>query len=61
MHAPVTAPFRLGDDPLSLESIAQIARGGRRVEIGPTALAAMKRSRAVVDRVVAGGDSAPAV
>lgn len=61
MHAPVTAPFRLGDDPLSLEAIAQIARDGRRVEIGATALAAMKRSRAVVDRVVAGGDSAPAV
>jgi histidine ammonia-lyase len=61
MHARVTAPFRLGDDLLSLEAIAQIARGGRRVEIGQTALAAMKRSRAVVDRVVAGGDAAPAV
>lgn len=57
----MTAPFRLGDDPLSLESIAQIARGNRRVEIGKAAYAAMERSRAVVDRVVAGGDAAPAV
>jgi histidine ammonia-lyase len=46
---------------LSLEALAQVARDGRRVEIAPTALSAMGRSRAVVDAVVAGGDAAPAV
>jgi histidine ammonia-lyase len=57
----VTTPFRLGQDVLSLEALAQVARGGRRVEIAPEALTAMSRSRAVVDAVVAGGDAAPAV
>jgi histidine ammonia-lyase len=54
-------PFRLGDDALTLEALAEVARGGRRVEIGRRAQAAMARSRAVVDAVVAGGDAAPAV
>jgi len=54
-------PFHLGDDLLSLEALAQVARGSRRVEIGKSAAAAMSRSRAVVDAVVAGGDTAPAV
>ncbi|MGN6106172.1 MAG: histidine ammonia-lyase [Kofleriaceae bacterium] len=54
-------PLHLGDDPLTLEAIAEVARGGRRVEIGERALAAMVRARQVVDRVVAGGDAAPAV
>src|SRR3954469_5109346 len=56
-----TPPFRLGDDLLTLETLAEVARAGRKVEIGRRAHAAMNRSRAVVDRVVAGGDSAPAV
>ncbi|HTR56346.1 MAG TPA: aromatic amino acid lyase, partial [Kofleriaceae bacterium] len=54
-------PFRLGDDALTLEALADVARGGRRVEIGTRARAAMDRARAVVDAVVAGGDAAPAV
>jgi histidine ammonia-lyase len=54
-------PFRLGDDTLTLEALAQVARAGRVVEIGERARGAMARSRAVVDRVVAGGDAAPAV
>ena len=58
---PVQASFRLGDEPLTLEALAQVARGGRRVEIGSRARAAMARARAVVDEVVAGGDRAPAV
>ncbi len=58
---PVTAAFRLGDEPLTLEIIAQIARAERTVEIGASARAAMDRARAVVDAVVAGGDAAPAV
>jgi histidine ammonia-lyase len=57
----VTTPFRLGQDVLSLEALAQVARGGRRVEIARNALTAMSRSRAVVDAVVAGGDAALAV
>src|SRR5262245_44897501 len=54
-------PFRVGDEPLTLEALAQVARGARTVEIGPEAQAAMARSRAVVDAVVAGGDASPAV
>ena len=38
-----------------------MAREGRRVEIGSCAHAAMVRAREVVDAVVRGGDSAPAV
>jgi histidine ammonia-lyase len=53
--------FRLGDEPLTLEILTEVARAGRRVEIGDRALAAMRRARAVVDTVVAGGDAAPAV
>lgn len=56
----VTA-FRLGDEPLTLEILMAVARAGRRVEIGERAQGAMQTSRAVVDRVVAGGDAAPAV
>jgi histidine ammonia-lyase len=54
-------PFRLGDDALTLEALAEVARGGRRVVIGERAQAAMHRARAVVDEVVKGGDAAPAV
>ncbi|HUJ63352.1 MAG TPA: aromatic amino acid lyase, partial [Kofleriaceae bacterium] len=54
-------PFRLGDDALTLEAMAEVARAGRAVAIGPRARAAMDRARGVVDAVVAGGDGAPAV
>ncbi len=54
-------PLRLGDDTLTLEALAEVARGGRPVEIGTAARAAMDRARRVVDQVVAGGDSSPAV
>jgi histidine ammonia-lyase len=56
-----TASFRLGDDDLTLEALADVARGNRKVEIGTAAHAGMARARAVVDEVVAGGDAAPAV
>src|SRR4051794_37162748 len=60
--APVKpTPFRLGDDVLTLEALADVARRGRAVEIGTRARAAMTRARSVVDAVVAGGDAAPAV
>src|SRR5690348_6336930 len=41
--------------------MAEVARAGRRAQPGPAAMEAMARARAVVDRVVAGGDAAPAV
>src|SRR5256885_3903603 len=41
--------------------MAEVARGGRPARPGPAAEAAMARAREVVDRVVAGGDAAPAV
>ena len=54
-------PLRLGDDVLTLEAIAEVARHDRAVTISPRAMAAMNRAREVVDAVVAGGDAAPAV
>ncbi len=60
-HARVIAPFRLGDEPLTLDVLAQVARQNRKVEIAPHSHAAMTRAREVVDAVVAGGDAAPAV
>jgi len=57
----VPAAFLLGDEDLTLEVLTQVARGDRRVEIGAAAHAAMGRAREVVDKVVAGGDAAPAV
>jgi len=56
----VTA-FLLGDEPLTLEILTAVARAGRRVAIGERAQSAMQAARTVVDRVVAGGDAAPAV
>jgi histidine ammonia-lyase len=58
---PAMQAFRVGDEPLTLEVLAQVARLGRKVTIGERARAAMARSRAVVDQVVAGGDASPAV
>jgi histidine ammonia-lyase len=55
------APFRLGQDALTLEALAEVARASRPVEVAASARAAMTRSRAVVDAIVAGGDAAPAV
>jgi histidine ammonia-lyase len=54
-------PLSLGDDVVTLEAISEVARDDRAVLIGPRARAAMARSRAIVDAVVAGGDRAPAV
>jgi histidine ammonia-lyase len=54
-------PVLLGDSLLTLELIAEVARAARTALPGPAATIAMARSRAVVDRVIAGGDDAPAV
>jgi histidine ammonia-lyase len=55
------AAFRLGDEPITLEVLGEVARGRRGVEIGERARAQMALARAVVDHVVAAGDAAPAV
>ncbi len=46
---------------MTLEAIARVARGGAPVQISAAARVAMDRARGVIDRVVAGGDAAPAV
>jgi histidine ammonia-lyase len=51
----------LGDEPLTLERIAEVAREFRAAAPGESSIAAMDRSRAVVDAIVAGGAEAPAV
>jgi histidine ammonia-lyase len=50
-----------GASPLTLDTIADVARGGRRVVLGPEARAKMNAARAVVERIQQGGDAAPAV
>lgn len=54
-------PVLLGQTPLSLEVIAEVARENRPVVPSATARAAMVRARAVVDAIADGGDEAPAV
>lgn len=53
--------FRLGDDLLSLEALAEVARELRSVTIGDAAMTNMIAARRVVDAVVAKGDAGPAV
>jgi histidine ammonia-lyase len=59
-HGPI-ADVILGDAPLTLEDLVGVARRGARVGVGDRAMEAMRRAREVIDRVVAGGDQAPAV
>jgi histidine ammonia-lyase len=51
----------LGETPLSLEAIAQVARQGLKVVLGVSARQRMARSRAFIEQVVAGGPQAPNV
>src|SRR5579871_1111423 len=56
------APFTLGgDEPLTLDAIAEVARRGREIALGEYARARIDAARAVVDRIQRGGDAAPAV
>ncbi|MBK7538624.1 MAG: histidine ammonia-lyase [Myxococcales bacterium] len=55
------APFVLGQDPLTLTVIAEVARGARGVTLAEQARVRIRKARAIVDAVVAGGDDAPAV
>jgi len=54
-------PFVLGEEPLTLEAIAEVARACRSVRLGPAARARMVRARGIVDEIAAGGAAAPAV
>ena len=53
-------PLRLGA-PLTLSDLEQVAREGRPVELSDEARVRVDASRAVVDRIAAAGDAAPAV
>lgn len=56
------ADFQLGGPaPLTLDVLAEVAVGGRRVRLHPDARARIDAARAVVDRIQQGGDAAPAV
>ena len=58
--SPVTKSVILGEL-LNLEKIAAVARKFAPVEVSSRADEAMKRSRAVIEAIVSGGDEAPAV
>ena len=53
--------FVLGDQPLTLEAIADVARGRLTVRIGERARGRMARARRAVERVAEGGKDAPSV
>ncbi len=53
--------LRLGEEPLTLEAIAQVARAARPVVVGAGARDRIGRARAVIDRIAAGGAGSPAV
>src|SRR5437879_3776368 len=54
-------PLSIGEDPVSLEAIAQVARAGRSVRLAPSARVRMERSRRFVERIVTGGPASPNV
>ena len=53
--------YTLGDDRLTLEAIARVARTADKVRLGAAARARIDAARRVVDRIQDGGDAAPAV
>jgi histidine ammonia-lyase len=53
--------FSLGDEPLTLDRIVEVARAGRPVRIGARARERMLASRRVIEDIAAGGAGAPAV
>jgi histidine ammonia-lyase len=53
--------FCLGHDELTLDVLHRVSRHRQAVSISAAATAKMERARRVVDRAIAGGDSAPAV
>ncbi len=53
-----SAPFRIGEDVLDLKAMREICREGREVILSDGAKQRIERSRAVVDKLVEGGDQA---
>ncbi len=51
----------LGESPLTLERVRDVARRGARAVLGDAARERMRASRAVVDSVLSAGADAPAV
>ncbi len=49
-------PVLLNGSPLTIEEVVEVARRGRRVSVTPRAVAAMKRSRAAVERSLRTGE-----
>lgn len=60
LHPPIV-PVVLGETPITLESMAAVARHRAPVVISDSARRAMDSARAIVDAIVAAGDEAPAV
>ncbi len=54
-------PFRIGEDPLTLTALCSVARQRRRVVLSPSARERIGHARAVIDDIIAQGDSAPSV
>ena len=54
-------PLLLGEEPLTLEAIAGVARDRRAVALAPAARERMVRARRVIEEIAAGGAGAPAV
>ena len=52
------SPFRIGEDVLDLTSMREICQQGRAVVLSDGAKQRIERSRAVVDKLVSGGDEA---
>jgi histidine ammonia-lyase len=54
---PTRQAVQIGPDPLSFEDVVAVARGGARVEVAPAAVEAMQRSRALVEKHLAGDEA----
>ncbi len=54
----MSSPLLLAGQPLTLEEISEVALGGRAAALDPAALPRIRSSRAVVDRLLARGETA---
>src|SRR6185436_1842524 len=58
---PGMQPLRLGEEPLTLEALVDVARAGRPVAVSSGARQRMQASRAAVEAIAGGGAEAPRV
>lgn len=58
---PAPLPLALGHEPVTLQSVVEVARGARPVTLSAAAEARMASARAVVERIAGGGEHAPRV